>query len=179
MASFVIFLVARTTRIACADMQSDTHTHQTTTVSPSANARRKLNIFARGFEATNVGVHKMSTRVCEREVSSNGVSPPLYEWSTKKTDTCEEGALQVKRLSANATLPTRGSRHAAGYDLYRCVVCSNFNFFFNKKKKLNASRHYPLFTPHLAQCKGRLHTGRREGTYTNRYFSSYPCRLLW
>ena len=29
--------------------------------------------------------------------------------------------LNVKRLSDHAFLPTRGSAHAAGYDLYRCV----------------------------------------------------------
>ena len=31
--------------------------------------------------------------------------------------------LRVKRLSNLARLPTRGSSHAAGYDLYRCVGC--------------------------------------------------------
>ena len=31
-----------------------------------------------------------------------------------------EPQLLVKRLSENATLPTRGSALAAGYDLYRC-----------------------------------------------------------
>ena len=31
-----------------------------------------------------------------------------------------EPALRVKRLTDNAILPTRGSPHAAGYDLYRC-----------------------------------------------------------
>jgi hypothetical protein len=31
-----------------------------------------------------------------------------------------EPRLLVKRLSKNATLPTRGSALAAGYDLYRC-----------------------------------------------------------
>ena len=31
--------------------------------------------------------------------------------------------LRVKRLSDQAFLPSRGSAHAAGYDLYRCVVC--------------------------------------------------------
>lgn len=29
--------------------------------------------------------------------------------------------INVKRLKANATLPTRGSKHAAGYDLYACL----------------------------------------------------------
>ena len=64
----------------------------------------------------------MSVPVCERAARSNGVSPSLDERPTKKTKTDGEGALQVKRLSANATLPTRGSPHAAGYDLYRCAL---------------------------------------------------------
>ena len=38
--------------------------------------------------------------------------------ATKKTR-LEEGVLRVKRLSEHATLPTRGSALAAGYDLYR------------------------------------------------------------
>ena len=29
--------------------------------------------------------------------------------------------INVKRLKENATLPTRGSKHAAGYDLYACL----------------------------------------------------------
>ena len=36
----------------------------------------------------------------------------------KMANTC---VLIVKRLTEHATLPTRGSAHAAGYDLYRCV----------------------------------------------------------
>ena len=39
----------------------------------------------------------------------------------KMANTC---VLNVKRLTDHASLPTRGSVHAAGYDLYRCVVCS-------------------------------------------------------
>ena len=35
-----------------------------------------------------------------------------------------EAALYVKKLSENATLPTRGSTLAAGYDLYRYSVSS-------------------------------------------------------
>ena len=46
MASFVILLIARTARIACSDRhtyrQTDTHTHETTTVTLSAHARRGL-----------------------------------------------------------------------------------------------------------------------------------------
>ena len=47
MASFVILLTARTARIACSDRltddrQTDTHTHETTTVTLSAHARRGL-----------------------------------------------------------------------------------------------------------------------------------------
>ena len=40
MASFVILLTARTSRIACSDRQ--THTHKTTTVTLSAHVRRGL-----------------------------------------------------------------------------------------------------------------------------------------
>ena len=50
MASFVILLIARTTRIACSDghtyihtdTHTHTHTHETTTVTLSAHARRGL-----------------------------------------------------------------------------------------------------------------------------------------
>ena len=42
MASFVILVTARTARIACADRH--THTHETTTVTLSAHARRGLII---------------------------------------------------------------------------------------------------------------------------------------
>ena len=46
MVSFVILLVARTARIACADRQTGrhthTHTHETTTVTLSAQTRRGL-----------------------------------------------------------------------------------------------------------------------------------------
>ena len=34
-------------------------------------------------------------------------------------DSSSDHVLHVKRLSDNATLPKRGSEHAAGYDLYR------------------------------------------------------------
>ena len=50
MVSFVILLIARTARIACSDRhtyiqtdrQTDRHTHETTTVTLSAHARRGL-----------------------------------------------------------------------------------------------------------------------------------------
>ena len=46
MVSFVILLIARTARIACADRHTyrhtHTHTHETTTVTLSAHARRGL-----------------------------------------------------------------------------------------------------------------------------------------
>ena len=29
--------------------------------------------------------------------------------------------IKIKKLKANATIPTRGSKYAAGYDLYACV----------------------------------------------------------
>ena len=35
---------------------------------------------------------------------------------------CHEGKLLVKKLSEHATVPTRGSSQAAGYDLYRQVL---------------------------------------------------------
>ena len=37
----------------------------------------------------------------------------------KKTRLSCDFALKVKKLTANATLPSRGSSQAAGYDLYR------------------------------------------------------------
>ena len=44
MVSFVILLIARTARIACADRHTDTHTHthETTTVTLAVHARRGL-----------------------------------------------------------------------------------------------------------------------------------------
>ena len=42
MASFVILLIARTARIACSDRQTDTNTHETTTVTLCACAQRGL-----------------------------------------------------------------------------------------------------------------------------------------
>ncbi len=51
----------------------------------------------------------------------------------KESTTTEEGVtasptegapLKVKRLSENAFLPTRGSKQAAGYDLYSAYDCS-------------------------------------------------------
>ena len=46
----------------------------------------------------------------------------------KMANTC---VLNVKRLTENASLPTRGSAHAAGYDLYRCVVFGRRQMFIN------------------------------------------------
>ena len=42
MVSFVILLIARTARIACADRHIDTHTHGTTTITVAAHAHRGL-----------------------------------------------------------------------------------------------------------------------------------------
>ena len=42
MVSFVILLIVRTARIACADRQTDRQTHETTTVTLAAHARRGL-----------------------------------------------------------------------------------------------------------------------------------------
>ena len=39
MVSFIILLIARTARIACADRHTDRHTHRTTTVTLAAHAR--------------------------------------------------------------------------------------------------------------------------------------------
>ena len=44
MASFVILLIARTARIACSDRHTYIQTHETTTVTLSAHARRGLII---------------------------------------------------------------------------------------------------------------------------------------
>ena len=61
MVSFVILLIVRTTRIACADRQTyiqtytETHTHETTTVSLAAHAccglTRKISIIAQNIES--------------------------------------------------------------------------------------------------------------------------------
>jgi len=48
----------------------------------------------------------LSTRVAELSIQPNQFGPPL---------------LLVKKLSSNATLPTKGSEFAAGYDLYSAV----------------------------------------------------------
>ena len=50
------------------------------------------------------------------EAASNAVEP-----SPKKFK-LDDGKLQVAKLSENATLPTRGSPLAAGYDLYSAEV---------------------------------------------------------
>ena len=42
MVSFVILLIACTARIACADRHTDRQTHETTTVTLAAHARRRL-----------------------------------------------------------------------------------------------------------------------------------------
>ncbi len=49
--------------------------------------------------------------------------------SPKKSRPAADQTLQVKRLSDKATLPTRGSPFAAGYDLYRCVIRPYMDFF--------------------------------------------------
>ena len=42
MVSFVILLITHTARIACADRQTDKHTHETTTVTLAVYVRRGL-----------------------------------------------------------------------------------------------------------------------------------------
>lgn len=41
--------------------------------------------------------------------------------STTKPPTQSTASFLVQRLKPNAKVPTRGSSHAAGYDLYSCV----------------------------------------------------------
>ena len=50
------------------------------------------------------------------EAASNAVVP------SPKTFKVDDSKLQVAKLSENATLPTRGSPLAAGYDLYSAEV---------------------------------------------------------
>ena len=60
----------------------------------------------------------MSVSVEAAQLHMNGIEGP----KVKKTR-LEGAALRVKRLTEHARLPSRGSPHAAGYDLYRCVSC--------------------------------------------------------
>ena len=72
MVSFVILLIARTARIACADRQTyrqtdrqtdtHTHTHKTTTVTLAAHARRRL---------INMKLHNHSTVYTSQEQLGN------------------------------------------------------------------------------------------------------------
>ena len=52
MVSFIIFLIACTARIACADGQTHIHTHKTTTVTLAAHAHRGLQILEKIFSST-------------------------------------------------------------------------------------------------------------------------------
>ena len=60
MAPFVILLIARTARIACSDRHTYRHTHETTTVTLSAHARRGL-----------IKLHNAHTRTTQYKVSSD------------------------------------------------------------------------------------------------------------
>lgn len=54
------------------------------------------------------------------EKSQMGEKSPM---KLRKIAVSEPGALQVKKLSDNATVPSRGSAKAAGYDLSRYTRC--------------------------------------------------------
>ena len=45
--------------------------------------------------------------------------PAYMNKKPKLEEYTQNPSLMVKRLSEHATIPTRGSSHAAGYDLYR------------------------------------------------------------
>lgn len=49
--------------------------------------------------------------------------------------------MQVKKLSENAVMPVRGSEHAAGFDLARCVCF--VDMLFQNFKKLNVGVQKP------------------------------------
>ena len=75
MASFVILLIARTARIACSDrhtyIHTDTHTHETTTVTLSAHARRGLTIRKRNYYSKGDHLKFKANKIliCNRTVS--------------------------------------------------------------------------------------------------------------
>ena len=58
------------------------------------------------------------------KVASSQPSPKKF-----KPDTLSDSPviLQIARLSENATIPTRGSARAAGYDLYSAEVSTQYN----------------------------------------------------
>lgn len=65
----------------------------------------------------------MTTEIAPKDISSDVTSSTQSVKKQKlddaKTQDISSSALRVKKLSDNATVPTRGSAHAAGYDLYR------------------------------------------------------------
>lgn len=48
----------------------------------------------------------------------------------EKSDVAPVSNLLIKRHSEKATIPTKGSPLAAGYDLYRCVVHCDISFTY-------------------------------------------------
>ena len=80
----------------------------------------QLDVVMNGAEETSLKKRKL-----DASESEGTVSPPAVSVGTK---------LLIKRLSDKARIPTRGSAHAAGYDLYRCVssyFLPSFSFMDN------------------------------------------------
>ena len=77
MLSFVILLIARTAIIACADRQTNRHTHETTTVTLTAHARRGLISARKQLECNDKSpskenlVFKLNKIIAEVFTSSN------------------------------------------------------------------------------------------------------------
>lgn len=63
----------------------------------------------------------------ESHIDSNGTlgKRPRLEDDTELVRSTSK--LLIKRLSDKARLPTRGSKHAAGYDLHRCADADESN----------------------------------------------------
>lgn len=81
-----------------------------------------LSVFSFASRPLSFALRSMSSSTSSTtavlQVLSDNVPPP--DKTAKR-----ELMLKVKRLSDNATLPTRGSAQAAGYDLYRCAELLN------------------------------------------------------
>jgi hypothetical protein len=70
----------------------------------------------RPLRATTRATHRILARLARRSATTTRAT--THE--RKRARTMASAALRVKRLSDDATMPTRGSEGAAGYDLARC-----------------------------------------------------------
>lgn len=89
-------------------------------------------------------IHQDSAEDTTVSITATSTTSTTTITSTSKDNATSSkmlGQLLVKKLSEKARIPTRGTRHAAGFDLYRCVCLSlipmtcqfatiPFNFFF-------------------------------------------------